>query len=208
MDLSADVKIREDYVTPGTKEKVLGVMISSTMTMKNHFLEGEESLVQKVSNNMRGLCQIKRRFAFKSRKQTAEGLIMSKIIYAIELWGPCTTYTQQNQIMRIVCSARRLTPTADLLKATGWLSIRQLITYRVQLAGLGYLHNGEPSNIVEFITPRAEPEVPRCDLVERSFKHLFLELMDMLPDDINEGDHKQRKKDIKQGVKENILVNT
>ena len=136
-------------------------------------------------------------------------------MYAIELWGPCATDTQlnqiqvcQNQIMRFVCSARRLTPTSELLRTTGWLSIRQLIAYRVLLAGLGYLHNGEPTNIVEFITPRAEPEVPRCDLVKRSFKHVFLKLVDMLPADLKEGDPKGRKKDIKQWVKENIPAKT
>ena len=129
-------------------------------------------MLNQVSRKMRALWIIKKHLTFKSRKMTAWGLVMSKILYGIEIWGPRASekelnqmQTLQNNIMRWICSTGRGTRTKDLLTMTGMLSIRQCVMYRVLMTGLksalgwnscGYdLHQGrkdsKTSNNQEFI---------------------------------------------------------
>ena len=103
----------------------------------------ESSILNQESTKMRALWITRKYLSFKSRKVTAWGLVMSKIMYGIEVWGPSATERQieqiqslQNSIIRWVCGAGRLTRTTDLLLMTGMLSIRQLMMYRVLVFGL------------------------------------------------------------------------
>ena len=150
---------------------------------------------------------------------------MSRLMFSMEVWGPSATESQiksmqviQNQIMRFVCSARRRTRTEDLLRMTGMLSIKQLISYRVLMTGLGYIYRGEPRNIVQSLKPRIAGPRTRgqatilavlnegsTDLVKRSFKYKFLKLSETFPEDwLERGDPQKFKGEIKRWVKTNI----
>ena len=65
----------------------------------------------------------------------ANGIIMSKLIQLIQLWGGAhkylLTYLQllQNRAARMVTKCGWFTPTETILKQCGWLSIRQLVVY-------------------------------------------------------------------------------
>ena len=195
------------------------------MSMRFQLLEGEKCVMQQVSRKMRGLWQLKNKLNFKARKATAWGLVMSRLLYSIEVWGPSATESQiksmqvvQNQMLRFVCGARRGTKTDDLLRMTGMMSIKQLIAYRVIMTGLGYLVKGAPKNIVQSLKPRNTGPQTRAqtnglavicegspDLVKRSFRYKFLKLAEVFPREWLEGeDPKKRKSDIKRWVKENI----
>ena len=155
--------------------------------------------MQQLARKMRGLWQLKNKLNFKARKATAWGLVMSRILFSIEVWGPSATESQirsmqvcQNQVLRFVCGAKRMTRTEDLLRMTGMLSIRQLIAYRTLMTGLGYIERGQPLNIVRSLQPRQDGPRTRgqvtmlgvankgsSDLVKRSFWYKFLKLAKM-----------------------------
>ena len=225
VDLTGTVNVGGDLIEPSDKERILGVTLSSRMSMKHQLIEGEKCVMQKMSRKMRGLWQLKNKLTFKARKATAWGLVMSRLLYSIEVWGPSATETQirsmqvcQNQMMRFVCGARRKTRAEDLLRMTGMMSIRQLIAYRVLMIGLGYLNAGMPYNIVQSLKPRTEGPRTRgqttllaalCegspDLVKRSFKYKFLKLAQEVPQNWLTGeDPKKRKKEIQAWVKLNV----
>ena len=150
-DLSADLIFGTDSVTPSLKEKLLGIQMATTMSMKYHLLEGEDSLVERIGMKMRGLWQLRNVLSFKARKSTALGLVMSRIMFSIEVWGPSATEQQiqqiqtcQNQILRFICRVGREARLNDMLRMTGMISIRQLIAYRVLISGLNFLYTQKP----------------------------------------------------------------
>ena len=65
----------------------------------------------------------------------ANGIVMSKMIYLIQLWGGCSKYLLkclqllQNRTARIVTKKEWSTPIKTLLLQCGWMSINQLVVY-------------------------------------------------------------------------------
>ena len=225
LDLTGSVDVGGDQIKPSDKERILGVTLGSRMSMRHQLMEGEDCIMQQVSRKMRGLWQLKNKLTFKARKATAWGLVMSRLMFSIEVWGPSATESQvksmqvcQNQIMRFVCGARRGTRTEDLLRMTGMLSIKQLICYRVLMTGLGYIQRGKPLNIVQSLKPRTDGPRTRgqttilavvnegsSDLVKRSFKYKFLKLAEDFPRSwLERGDPQKFKVEVKDWVKTHI----
>ena len=73
--------------------------------------------------------------SFKTRKSIANGIFMSKLIYLMPLWSGCEEYlvkclqVAQNKAARTVARMNIFTPTKTLMKACGWMSVRQLLAY-------------------------------------------------------------------------------
>ena len=73
--------------------------------------------------------------SFKTRKSIANGIFMSKLIYLMPLWSGCEDYlvrslqVVQNKAARTVARLSIFTPTKTLMKACGWMSVRQLMAY-------------------------------------------------------------------------------
>ena len=145
--------------------------------------------------------------SLKSRKMTAWGLIMSRMLYGIEIWGPASTEKQlnqmqvlQNSVMRWICNAKRGTRTVELLNTTGMMSVRQLVAYRVIMSGLSALHNNMPK-----IMSQWRGEKPRrLQLTSRSYRYVFGKLLSRLPDNISAGDPQKNKLLIRDWVRKNI----
>ena len=111
---------------------------------------------------------------FKTRKMIAEGIIMSKLIYLIELWGGCSKYLiealqkAQNRAARTVTKLDWNTPASVLLKQCGWLSVHQLAEYHsvvlvykvIQRKSPMYLHNMFSSEYM-YKTKQADNELLR-----------------------------------------------
>ena len=178
--LDEPVKFGNDYVVPSMSERVLGVTLGTNLSLDAHLFSAKNSIFQQVSSKMRALWLLKKHLSFKTRKMTAWGLVMSRILYGIEVWGPSATEKQlnkmqvlQNSILRWICSARRGTRNRDLLDMTGMMSIRQLVYYRVLMFGLKALWNNEPVAMSGW----REPKVRRLKITSRSFRFVFGKLM-------------------------------
>ena len=227
-ELKEPLLLGGDSIKPSLKERMLGISIGDRFSMKFHLTEGEDSLVQRVGNKMRALWQMKSRLSFKARRATAYGLVLSRMLFSIEVWGPADTENQlqsmqvlQNQILRFICGARRGARTEDLVRQSGVLSVRQMIAYRTLCAGLGYVKAGAPSYLVDGLRPRTisvdtrstrrcvgRAETAQHELSKRSFRFLFLRLANKIPRELLEGDIKSTKSGIKIWVKENIPIDS
>ena len=117
-DLASAIEIGGDMITPSSSERILGVTLERNLSVNLHLITGNSSLHKEVALKMRALWLVRKYLSFKSRKMTAWGLVMSKLLYGIEVWGPSATEKQinqmqviQNSIMRWVCAEGRRTRT-------------------------------------------------------------------------------------------------
>ena len=201
------VQFGNDDVLPATSEKILGVTFENNMSVNSHLTVGDSSLLQQVSRKMRALWLLRNHLSFKSRKMTAWGIVMSKLLYGIEVWGPCMTDKQlnqlqviQNSVMRWTCAARRLTRTKDLLRMTGMMSMRQLIMYRVLICGLSAQWTGTPEGMLHW----REATSRRLQTTSRSFRFFFSKMVAQLPNSLLSKDPKKSKGEIKEWILHNM----
>ena len=133
-----DVKLEAGphTILPSSTEKLLGGRISQDLKWKQHILEGDESLVKQLTSRINGLCMLSSRTSMKTRLMVANGIVVSKICYLIQLWGGCEDYllrplqVLQNRAARSVTGCGWFTPKRKLLKMCNWLSIKQLVFYQ------------------------------------------------------------------------------
>ena len=110
-----------------------------------------QSLVNQLTSRINGLCLISPRATFQTRLMVANGIVMSKLCYLIQLWGGCEEYllnalqVLQNRAARAVTGKSWFTPTRLLLKQCKWLSVRQLIVYQTTLLTHKVQSSGKPS---------------------------------------------------------------
>ena len=125
-----------EIIHPTQHEKLLGGYISDDFTWNYFLRDGKESLYRTIVSRINILCKTSRFAPFKTRKTIANGIIMSKFIYLIQVWGlSCSGYLirslqlLQNRTARLVTGLDLFTSIDVLLQQCGWLSIHQLVIY-------------------------------------------------------------------------------
>ena len=123
-------------ISPSRTEKLLGGHVSQDLKWKHHILASEDSLVKQLTSRVNGLAMMSPRASLETRLMVANGIVMSKLCYLIQLWGGCETYLAkhlqvlQNRAARLVTGNGWFTPKRKLLMTCKWLSINQLIFYQ------------------------------------------------------------------------------
>ena len=133
-----DVKLEAGphTILPSSKEKLLGAQISQDLKWKQHILGSDESLTRQLTSRINGLSLLSSRSSLDTKLMVANGIVMSKICYLIQLWGGCEEYllkalqVLQNKAARIVTGSGWFTPRRKLLKMCKWLSVKQLVFYQ------------------------------------------------------------------------------
>ena len=122
-------------ITPSKVERLLGAQVHQDMRWVEHILENEASLVKSLNLRLGAIKKLANMASFQTRKTIATGIFMSKLIYLMPLWSGCEDYlikslqVVQNKAARSVAKLGTFTPTKNLLKACGWMSVRQLMAY-------------------------------------------------------------------------------
>ena len=123
-------------ITPTHKERLLGCVVSDNMKWRQHVLEDDQSMIRQLTSRINGLSKISTRADMKTRLMVANGIVMSKVCYLIELWGGCEGYLlhslqiQLNKAARLVTGASCFTSTRRLMDSCSWLSVKQLVMYQ------------------------------------------------------------------------------
>ena len=95
----------------------------------------EKSIFRTLISRINALRKIRQISSFNTRKMIANGIVMSRLTYLIQLWGGCPQYlldllqTLQNKAARVVCNQGIYTPVRKLLENCGWMSMRQLVSF-------------------------------------------------------------------------------
>ena len=215
----APLTLENQRVEASKSEKVLGLTFEGNLSMREHICRGENNIIKRVKDKMKALWKIRRCLSFKARKATVSGLILSKLFYGGSIWIPSASKSEvreaqviQNQIMRFVCG-NQIVKQEELLKQTGFLSIRQHGVYQVVMLGLKVGWEGKPLNLNDQLIQERrqmnnhiwrEVGDTRIGQSVRTFRHQFLLIRKMLPSNFFLKHPKQIKKLLKRWIRENI----
>ena len=116
-------------ILPSSKEKLLGAQISQDLKWNQHIMGSGESLTKQLTSRINGLSFLSSRSSLDTKLMVANGIVMSKLCYLIQLWGGCEEYllkalqVLQNKAARIVTGCGWFTPRRKLLKMCKWVSV-------------------------------------------------------------------------------------
>ena len=100
---------------------------------------------------------------FTTRLMVANGLVVSKLCYLIELWGGCEGYLLHslqvilNRAARSVTKMSGYTSTKSLMAACSWLSVKQLVVYHTVKMVFKTLKTESPCYLHDRLTPTPHP---------------------------------------------------
>ena len=117
-------------------------------------------MVKQLTSRVNGLAMISSRADFKTKLMVANGIVLSKLCYLVQLWGGCEGYllqslqVQLNKAARHVTGMSNFTPTRKLMKVCGWLTVKQLVKYHTILM----VHKAVITNKPMYISSRLKTE--------------------------------------------------
>ena len=120
-------------ILPSKQEQLLGCTISEDMKWRQHIIGSEHSMIKKITSRVNGLAMISSGADFKTKLMVANGIVMSKLCYLVQLWRGCEGYlihslqVQLDKAARLVTGMCHFTPTMRLMKTCGWLTVKQLV---------------------------------------------------------------------------------
>ena len=124
-----------ETITPSESERLLGAQISNNFLWNDHIYGNDKSMVKMITSRINALMKVSWSADFKTRKMIANAIVMSRIVYLIQVYGNASDYllrflqVLQNKAARIVTRLRWGTETSFLLNQIGWLSVKQLVIY-------------------------------------------------------------------------------
>ena len=150
----------------------------------------------------------------------ADGIVLSKMVYLINLWGGAqlyllkAIYVQQMAAARVVCGFQCYGwSNRKILEKVGWLSVRQLVFYQSFLQTHRTLLSKTPSPLFKSIskeytynTRNAAAGSIRYDesFVTDTFKNRARIVYNQVPIDVRTGSLGTVKKKLKAWIKANV----
>ena len=186
----------------------------------------KQSLISQLSSHINGLSLIASTASFSTRLMVANGIVISKLSYLIQLWGGCEDYliralqVVQTRSAKLVCKEPWYTPTRTLLSRCNWLSVRQLVSYQTAVMTHKIRQTGAPTylgNIINaefpYMTRQAttggvrysQDHQSRRALNHSSFRYRATVEYNRLPGTIREAATMQTfKRKLRSWIKENV----
>ena len=138
-------------IKPTESEKLLGGQIHQSLKWNQHIRDHKSSMIRQLTSRLNGLKKVSKNATFSTRLMVANGVVMSKLVYLITLWGGAQQYllnalqVQQLTAARTVCGFNSWGwSKKKLLDKVGWMSIRQLIYFHTVLQAHKTLTTGLP----------------------------------------------------------------
>ena len=124
-----------ELISPSENERLLGAQISNDFTWNAHIMGEDNSMCSALTTRVNALKKVCWSADFKTRKMVANAIVMSRLVYLVQLYGDGKDYllaslqVLENKAARAVTRLPWGTPTAVVLNQIGWLSIKQLTVY-------------------------------------------------------------------------------
>ena len=178
-------------------------------------------MVRQLTTRINGLKKISANATFNTRLMIANGVVMSKMVYLINLWGGAQQYllralqVQQLTAARAVCGFFSYSwSKKKLLSRVNWLSVRQLIFFHTVLQAHKTIRTGQPRPLYNSIStdhPRntrsAAQGLIRFDetfSARTTFKYRALHWYNSGPASVKEGSQSMVKRKLKSWIKEHV----
>ena len=139
--LAVTLDTGSEVISPSPAEELLGVTVHQDLGFGAFLLTGKHSVLSSLTARISALKKISRISSFKTRLSVCSSLVVSKLLYMLPLYAGAPAYMLRGlelklaEAMRIVTRkrwevpGRRLTPTAELLRQCGYLSVHQMAYY-------------------------------------------------------------------------------
>ena len=218
----------EFTIKPTVTEKLLGGHIHQSLEWNTHLSEHESSMVRQLTSRINGLKKISTNATFNTRLMVANGVVMSKLVYLITVWGGAQQYllnslqVQQLTAARTVCGFNSFFwSKKKLLDRVHWLSIKQLIFFHTALQAHKTIQSGVPRIIHESISTShpyqtrgagnglirfGETFRGQSSLVDKSFKYRAVQIYNKVPVGVRTGTLATVKKKLKKWVLLNVPI--
>ena len=140
-----------EMISPSDTERLLGAEVSNNFTWNAHITGTDKSMCKILTSKINALSKVSQTADFKTRKMIGNAIVMSRIVYVIQLYGTAADYlinslqVLQNKAARIITKLGWGTRTSVLLKQLGWLSINQLIVYHSLILVFKFNQNKKPA---------------------------------------------------------------
>ena len=236
------ISVDGQQIKESPSERLLGVVINNKMTWNDHIYGDSKNpgLINQLSQRLGLLKKISNIASKRKLRMIANGLFYSKLAYCLPLfcnvWG-METYREaetryccftkednrklqvlQNQVARLLIEkpCDRKTPTKDLLKMSGDLSIHQIGALRTVTLIKKVLLTGKPTYLSERLMPRigsqrfgmmlTQDRAP-LSLIREGFIYRGISLFNNLPDAIKiEANLSKFKSAARRWIQENVAV--
>ena len=158
----------------------LGGTLSDNLKWNGHIETGENSMLKSLRNKIGGLKFMSKFIPEKSKKLLVNGLILSKILYLLPIYGgTCKKFTTKIQVImndaaRFVFNKNRRTSTKDLMQAMGWMDVHDLTDFHTLLLTWRILRLNIPRYLAEKFSriedDKIATEKPRLKNTEKGFR--------------------------------------
>ena len=74
-------------ILPTVSEKLLGGNLHQSLKWNDHIRDNKSSIMNQLTSRINGLKKISRSSSFKTRLMVANGVVMSKVVYLMPVWG-------------------------------------------------------------------------------------------------------------------------
>ena len=215
-------------IKPSRVEQLLGAQVHQDLRWVNHILDSDASLLKALNMRIGALRNVINIASFKTRKAIGNGIFLSKLIYLMPLWAGCEEYlinslqVAQNKAARCISRLNIYTPTREILKVCGWMSVRQLMVYHSLVLLHKTLANQSPVYLYQKVTSGGEFSYctrqatagsvrqgpgPKKDLTRLGWCWRSVDLYNTLPTDLK-GERKlpSFKKRLKDWIEINIII--
>ena len=198
-------------VTSSSEERVLGIQIGNSLaSWKVQIDFSSRGVIPKCSKKLAGLKLVGKYLSFKKRRVTGQSVVLSRLFYCVEVWGPGLTLTQlralqacMNRLTRWITQNPVGTSVSQDLMECGFLSVNQTIVFRVLITGLLALKYGKPVGIRELLKPTQHgfntrgSQAQVCTVIEsyysnKSWKNKFVKYLNKLPEPLKYSDMKNK----------------
>ena len=215
-------------IKPSRVEQLLGAQVHQDLRWVNHILDSDASLLKALNMRIGALRNVINIASFKTRKAIGNGIFLSKLIYLMPLWAGCEEYlinslqVAQNKAARCISRLNIYTPTREILKVCGWMSVRQLMVYHSLVLLHKTLANQSPVYLYQKVTSGGEFSYctrqatagsvrqgpgPKKDLTRLGWCWRSVDLYNTLPTDLKvERKLPSFKKRLKDWIEINIII--
>ena len=93
-------------IKPSVTEKLLGGHIHQSLEWNTHLSDHESSMIKQLTSRINGLKKISSNATFNTRLMVANGVVMSKLVYLITVWGGSTSVSTESLQVQQLTVAR------------------------------------------------------------------------------------------------------
>ena len=142
-----NIKIGNDQIQNSTQEKLLGVIVDSSLNWSSHV----EATLKKCNSLLYLLGRIKTFLNLSTRKLYFNAYILPHLDYCCTIWGNCNDNLVeklikfQKRAARLILNKPMDTPSEELFQTLGWMKFDERVNYRKAILMYKSLHNLAPT---------------------------------------------------------------